>query len=524
LEGVAALHGADGRPLRLDELYLDTTFASKHYLHFPKRSAALNRVWELAQEWIRRNGMYRNRRDKHVVLLDLPAQYGSEAILKALYEKSQLKWRVHVSDSKYREYLCSDELGDCADADQRQAEWIHACSWKGRRGEDYGWKDRKRIPCSSGQYEVRRIRPSAMFFTGQVLESMRGGVAKPFDEDGQSYRLCYSCHASLTELREFVAYFGNPRKIVPCAKPLRLNAANWSQTVVDLVRTSANGNCSSTSQDILGSLIHLSSPEATAAARSAGDRNDFWSSPQLGSDCKRRKRPPAASMDVEGAKRSVLVSVASAVTTSDEDGDSSSSATSRAVAQRRRFGKSRSNCSRLSMPAQVLPSSLRQESEELLASAAAGSRNRRASLPYNFKIPEIIITPSSPSPDPNHPDYPEFFDCKLYLESKSSASTSSSNDEPRDYNSWDCGVGHSLVAAAQFSSCSLNLRLSDEVVGVTSSCSMDVSSEMDAEEARASTPDFQAVLATAETDRERRNCAKFAAAQGLPSGPHQLHM
>ena len=37
-------------------------------------------------------------------------------------------------------------------------------------------------------------------------------------------------------------------------------------------------------------------------------------------------------------------------------------------------------------------------------------------MPSNMKMPIIKVTPSSPSPDPNHPDYPEFFEDKLYLE------------------------------------------------------------------------------------------------------------
>ena len=36
-------------------------------------------------------------------------------------------------------------------------------------------------------------------------------------------------------------------------------------------------------------------------------------------------------------------------------------------------------------------------------------------MPPNMKMPIIKVTPSSPSPDPNHPDYPEFFEDKLYL-------------------------------------------------------------------------------------------------------------
>ena len=36
-------------------------------------------------------------------------------------------------------------------------------------------------------------------------------------------------------------------------------------------------------------------------------------------------------------------------------------------------------------------------------------------------MPVIRVTPSSPSPDPNHPDYPEFFEDRLYLEHRASA-------------------------------------------------------------------------------------------------------
>ena len=46
-------------------------------------------------------------------------------------------------------------------------------------------------------------------------------------------------------------------------------------------------------------------------------------------------------------------------------------------------------------------------------------------MPPNMKMPIIKVTPSSPSPDPNHPDYPEFFEDKLYLEHQASAASQS---------------------------------------------------------------------------------------------------
>ena len=53
-------------------------------------------------------------------------------------------------------------------------------------------------------------------------------------------------------------------------------------------------------------------------------------------------------------------------------------------------------------------------------------------MPYNMKMPIIKVTPSSPSPDPNHPDYPEFFEDKLYLEHISKTTNESENDKKSD--------------------------------------------------------------------------------------------
>ena len=49
-------------------------------------------------------------------------------------------------------------------------------------------------------------------------------------------------------------------------------------------------------------------------------------------------------------------------------------------------------------------------------------------MPSNMKMPIIKVTPSSPSPDPNHPDYPEFFEDKLYLDHVSKKATDKESD------------------------------------------------------------------------------------------------
>ena len=58
LEALTALHDSQGQPLKLDQLYLDTTFCSKEYENFPPRDEALDHVWRLVDGWIRKNGKF----------------------------------------------------------------------------------------------------------------------------------------------------------------------------------------------------------------------------------------------------------------------------------------------------------------------------------------------------------------------------------------------------------------------------------------------------------------------------------
>ena len=52
------LHSLAGEPLKIDVMYLDTTFCSKEYENFPLRDHAYEAIWELVNSWIRKNGMY----------------------------------------------------------------------------------------------------------------------------------------------------------------------------------------------------------------------------------------------------------------------------------------------------------------------------------------------------------------------------------------------------------------------------------------------------------------------------------
>ena len=173
--------------------------------------------------------LLRNQKHKHVVLLHLPAQYGHEAILTDIYSKSNQMWRIHVNDNKFRDYLCSEDLGDCTDSDARRAQWIHACAFKGghhnnknrNKGNNPAGGFHCRLPCQQGPFEVCQIKPTAMYFTQERMKDKEDKIVHCVGAN--YYRVCYATHSSLTELKEFVEYF-KPKKLIPCVVPEGMNA------------------------------------------------------------------------------------------------------------------------------------------------------------------------------------------------------------------------------------------------------------------------------------------------------------
>jgi hypothetical protein len=55
-------------------------------------------------------------------MVTVSAQYGSEAILRDIYERSGCRWKIHVSQKKFTDYLCSEDLGGCTDSDPLRLE------------------------------------------------------------------------------------------------------------------------------------------------------------------------------------------------------------------------------------------------------------------------------------------------------------------------------------------------------------------------------------------------------------------
>lgn len=562
LTSLNALH-LNLEPIQVDEMYLDTTFCTPKYPTFPDRDEALRGIWEIVSGWIRKNGMYRKQRAKHVVLFHLPAQYGSEAILREIYEKSQTKWKIHVPERKYVDYLCFDDLGDCTDDNPNLAQWIHACSKK-----DDASRNGRNLPCQSHEpFEVCQIRPSAMYFNEARLKATQPRGVKCVG--GNYYRVCYSCHSSRDELMDFVRYF-KPRKLIPSVIPQGYSLEEVLSQFAEVLEPSSIEP--SPELHVYQSLGNLPSEPSQGSPKHRSEEThqirllQSWTSPTgRQSSRKRRKSGSPLSMDVSSPSSPIPKKYLPQLDrrplnpeSSDESGGESMNL-QQARSKRKSFQRSRSSKTNYSMP--VVSSGNFIE--------VPNQQNRRASLPHNLKIPAITITPSSPSPDPNHPDYPEFFEDRLYLETKNSMSTSTESGDNhftigRDIrhftrNSENSGSIESMETAAsrersELDISELNLRLSSDELQSSSalaghSSSLEICYEKIVErqievvevsddnnsnslnhsakdtdvgtveiidgdepdmEDEQSTPEIDVILSKADTEVERETCLKFA--------------
>jgi hypothetical protein len=187
---------------------------------------------------------------------------------------------------------------------------------------------------------------------------------------------------------------------------------------------------------------------------------------------------------------------------SDNDGENNTCASKK----RKCFQQTSKRSGALSMPASNLGGDFQNKNVHLY--------NNRASLPHNIKTPEIRITPSSPGIDPNDPDYPEFYEGKLYIDSKNS-STSENNTKSEEVKITNCGDNFNAGACAD------TLRSSPSSIGFNEKEKLEDSVEIlnddnsvaqnhsDYDELQ-STPELDVVLANVKNEKERQNCLTFA--------------
>ncbi|XP_050070048.1 protein artemis-like [Anopheles maculipalpis] len=181
--------------IRPNIVYLDSTFLDWEYKYFPTRQESMSLIIMRCSQWLEADR-------RNIVVLWLPALYGSEELLHQLYVC--LRQRIHVCAAQRATYQHFAQLQDAFTDDAHGAR-IHACSGKTVQGV---------IVCrgsdDTDNYALM-IRPSA-----RRWRFLNPGQPFWMESKKQLY-VCYSSHASSSELVEFI------RKLQPEARDIRFS-------------------------------------------------------------------------------------------------------------------------------------------------------------------------------------------------------------------------------------------------------------------------------------------------------------
>lgn len=150
-------------------------------------------VCNLIEKWLQRSS-------SHKVSLRTCARYGYESLFKCIYDRFRLP--IHVNNSELIKYQYVPELDDCFTGNGA-ASRIHAC---------FSTTNKKSLQlCCDPNHDTKKIlliRPSAMIWTNwKPNEAIYKG-----ELDEQSVHVCYSNHASYTEIRDLLLYL-KPKSI-----------------------------------------------------------------------------------------------------------------------------------------------------------------------------------------------------------------------------------------------------------------------------------------------------------------------
>lgn len=175
----------------LDYLYLDSTFLSVDYKHFPRQRESIEAIIRLTEQWLAKH-------DKNIVLLRPPAAYGYEFLLQQLSLHFGVK--IHVTNATFKDYLHIPEFDMYMSNNRFRCGRIHLCATNPTK-----WQA-KECPCLSSKLNEKHIciiRPSAMKWRRLNASDTN------FEEHNETtnvYSVCYSNHASLEEIEHLVRY------------------------------------------------------------------------------------------------------------------------------------------------------------------------------------------------------------------------------------------------------------------------------------------------------------------------------
>ncbi|XP_038220494.1 protein artemis-like [Zerene cesonia] len=191
----AALH-ANGVPIKINAMYVDTTFIDYAYEDFPKRSESVDVLLRELDQWLNNGTVNRG------VALHTSAKYGYEFVFNEIYKRLGVK--VYVDEDRWKFYRLIPHLVPGVTNDSKHTK-IHLCT---KRTEN------NHITCIPNNYpQFLYVHLSAMKWTNYSpnLKSVVHVTQTRMD-------VCFATHCSRSELMYFVNYF-SPDKIVGFPNP-----------------------------------------------------------------------------------------------------------------------------------------------------------------------------------------------------------------------------------------------------------------------------------------------------------------
>lgn len=218
------LKNPNGVVKKINNIYLDTTFAFEEYKDFPSRDQSLQAILTEIKRWFKVD-------ENNIVNLDLPARFAYEFVFVLIHELLNIK--VHVPSTKIEFYKnISDIIGSVTrDPNSR----IHACPNKANC-----------VKAVSKQTLI--IRLSTMLFKDSFVLNLGGGLYK--NCDASKINIFYATHSSLNELRTFVNYL-SPLKITPFVIPdgYNVNLEILTKRILNLPDVASNSSKCCNSKD-----------------------------------------------------------------------------------------------------------------------------------------------------------------------------------------------------------------------------------------------------------------------------------
>lgn len=205
--------------IHLDCLYLDSTFLSINYLHFPSQRESVDTIIKLTETWLQAH-------PKNVVFLRPPANYGYEFLLVQLSQ--HFKAKIHVTNATFRDYQYIPDFDSYISDNRYHCGRIHLCP----SGDNNKWQLKKStcLPSVHERY-VCIIRPTAMKWRNLEANDQHYEMHAGMDN---TYSVCYSNHSSHDEIKFLIQYL-QPKSVKLNVVPQNICQRNEMYAIVDAI-------------------------------------------------------------------------------------------------------------------------------------------------------------------------------------------------------------------------------------------------------------------------------------------------